>query len=330
MAPPPAAPRFQPPANALAANLGGARGQGWAIPVGDGSFDYYTQDGEYVRSWSPDTGDFQRGSEPLRIDIEGVGQDAGVTEAEFIAADAAQLAAQTNNNTAAIEQNLVYAGVDPVTAATAAGMAASGASVPQITQAITNQPGFVSPEPAPAPGPAPAEPMPEAPNVGQGLQVDNLPVGEGYELVGETPTPPGYQPGDLGTGITEPVYPSVPGMGGGQGITVPGVTPEAPPALQPDFGTPDTDFPEPPIPPVIPEPTPLPTRPDMGTFTPAPPDPSWSRALQYPGVNPGLVGAAIRPAYATTSPVQSQYYWGRQPYFAYTEDLDRYNHSRAI
>jgi hypothetical protein len=72
-------------------------------------------------------------------------------------------------------------------------------------------------------------------------------------------------------------------------------------------------------------PLPAPGRPNQGTFTPAPPDPSWSQALQYPGVNPGLVGAAVRPAYETTSPVQSQYYWGRQPYFAYTSDLANYN-----
>ena len=73
--------------------------------------------------------------------------------------------------------------------------------------------------------------------------------------------------------------------------------------------------------------TPLnqPQRPNMGTFTPAPPDPSWSIPLQYPGMNPGLMGAGIQPAYQTTSPVQSQYYWGRQPYMARPEDLANYN-----
>ena len=72
---------------------------------------------------------------------------------------------------------------------------------------------------------------------------------------------------------------------------------------------------------------PPPTARDMGTFTPASPDPSWSIPLQYPGMNPGLVGAGIRPAYETTSPVQSQYYWGRQPYMATAADLDKYNQS---
>jgi hypothetical protein len=44
-------------------------------------------------------------------------------------------------------------------------------------------------------------------------------------------------------------------------------------------------------------------------------------------MNPGLVGAGIRPAYETTSPVQSQYYWGRQPFMSTAADLDQYNQS---
>ena len=52
-------------------------------------------------------------------------------DAEFIAADAAQLAGQGLSN-AAIQQNLITAGVDPVIAASAADMAVSGASIGQI------------------------------------------------------------------------------------------------------------------------------------------------------------------------------------------------------
>jgi hypothetical protein len=104
--------------------------------------------------------------------------------------------------------------------------------------------------------------------------------------------------------------------------TQPVVTPPPPPPLTPGevgtiVGLPPTDT----------APLNPPTARDMGTFTPAPPDPSWSIPLQYPGMNPGLVGAGIRPAYQTTSPVQSQYYWGRQPYMATPADLDQYNQS---
>ena len=104
--------------------------------------------------------------------------------------------------------------------------------------------------------------------------------------------------------------------------TQPVVTPPPPPTLTPgEVGTITG------LPPTDTAPLNPPTARDMGTFTPAPPDPSWSIPLQYPGMNPGLVGAGIRPAYETTSPVQSQYYWGRQPYMATPADLDRYNQS---
>ena len=61
------------------------------------------------------------------------------------------------------------------------------------------------------------------------------------------------------------------------------------------------------------------------TFTPQAPDPRWSQPLQQPGLNAGMIGAGIQPAYNTTSPVQSQYYWGRQPQFDQMSDLSRYN-----
>ena len=104
--------------------------------------------------------------------------------------------------------------------------------------------------------------------------------------------------------------------------TQPVVTPPPPPPLTSDqvgtiVGLPPTDT----------APLNPPTARDMGTFTPAPPDPSFSMPLQYGGLNPGLIGAGIRPAYQTTSPVQAQYYYGRQPFMATPADLDRYNQS---
>jgi hypothetical protein len=61
------------------------------------------------------------------------------------------------------------------------------------------------------------------------------------------------------------------------------------------------------------------------TFTPAAPNEIFSRGLVNPGVNPGEVLGAIRPAYQTTQPYQQQYYWGQQPYFAQRSDLVNYN-----
>jgi hypothetical protein len=61
------------------------------------------------------------------------------------------------------------------------------------------------------------------------------------------------------------------------------------------------------------------------TFTPVGPNEIFSRGLVNPGVNPGEVLGAIRPAYQTTQPYQQQYYWGQQPYFAQRSDLVNYN-----
>jgi len=49
------------------------------------------------------------------------------------------------------------------------------------------------------------------------------------------------------------------------------------------------------------------------------------KPLPYPGVNPGYVLGAVRPAYQTTQPYQQQFYWGQQPYFYQMQDLARYN-----
>ena len=201
-----------------------------------------------------------------------------VSEAEFIAADAVQLAQQTKN-AAAVQQNLEYAGVDPVVAAEAANLAVSGINAETIATAIGGMPGTSG---APAQGPSLFTNEPGAftqQGSGQPPPTYFPPTGEGF-----TPpsTPPDY---DVGAIAATPAIPN------------PLEPPEAP------------------------------KRPDMGTFTPSSPDPSWSIPLQYPGMNPGLVGAGIRPAYQTTSPVQSQYYWGRQPFFATADDLSRYGTS---
>ena len=47
-------------------------------------------------------------------------------------------------------------------------------------------------------------------------------------------------------------------------------------------------------------------------------------ALADPGLNPGFIGP-VKPFYKTTSPVQSQFYWGQHPYMATAADLANYN-----
>jgi len=195
------------------------------------------------------------------------------TEAQMIAADSVQLAQQTNNNVGAIQQNLEYAGVDPVVAAEAANLAASGINAETIAITIGGVPGAGG---QPATG---------------GSLFTNEPGA--FTSQGQGQPPSTYMP---------PAQPAGPGYD----VGAIAATPTIPNPL---------------------EPPPAPQRPDMGTFTPAAPDPSWSIPLQYPGMNPGLVGAGIRPAYQTTSPVQAQYYYGRQPFFATPDDLGRYGTS---
>ena len=52
---------------------------------------------------------------------------------------------------------------------------------------------------------------------------------------------------------------------------------------------------------------------------------NWSTLpdLELPGLNPGFIQA--QPFYQTTSPVQSQYYWGNHPYIKTMADLPNYN-----
>ena len=192
------------------------------------------------------------------------------TEAQMIAADSVQLSQQTGNNVGAIQQNLEYAGVNPVVAAEAANLAASGINAETIAITIGGVPG-VGGQPA----------------TGGSLYTN--------------------EPGAFTSqGQGQPPSTYMPPAGPGYDVGAIAATPTIPNPL---------------------EPPPAPQRPDMGTFTPAPPDPSWSQPLQYPGMNPGLVGAGIRPAYETTSPVQAQYYYGRQPFFATPDELDRYGTS---
>lgn len=79
------------------------------------------------------------------------------------------------------------------------------------------------------------------------------------------------------------------------------------------------------VPPYVPPVTPPPTGPRYGPITPPNVNPLFLEPLPYPGVNPGFVLGAVRPAYQTQQPYQQQFYWGAQPYFYQMEDLARYN-----
>jgi hypothetical protein len=115
---------------------------------------------------------------------------ANVSDAQFIGADAAQLAAQGLNNKA-IEQNLVKAGVDPFIAADAAQLAVQGFNASTISQNLTqsgaNIPGgmFTGTPTTPTTAAPPTPPKP--------------------------PTTPAAPPTTPGTPTT-PGLPSVPGL----------------------------------------------------------------------------------------------------------------------
>jgi hypothetical protein len=319
-----------------------------------------------------------------------------LSEAQFLAADAAQLAAQTGNNALAIEQNLVYSGVDPVIAATAANMAAVGTSVAGMTQQLSGQtaplyldnsrlapwmppgtetitlangqlafrlpgqsdlytyngdiiPNATAPAAAPAAAPAPRPETDASFAAADAAQLHQQKLtqaqieatllysgmdpmvaadaaqaaAQGYDaatiqqLITQSGTTTVGTPPVIYAGST-PQAP-LPGYGGPPGSAPPATY--APPALTPAqtgaiVATPIINNAANP---------PAPAPATQYSFTPQPADPRWSQPLQYPGLNPGMIGAGVRPAYATTSPVQSQFYWGRQPQFDQVSDLDRYN-----
>ena len=72
---------------------------------------------------------------------------------------------------------------------------------------------------------------------------------------------------------------------------------------------------------------PTPTSPYAGqTFTPTAPGEQWSGKLVNANMLPSYVGRAAQvPFYNTTSPVQSQYYWGTHPYVPLGGDMTQYN-----
>ena len=279
-----------------------------------------------------------------------------ISEAQFLAEDAAQLALQTGNNVAAIEQNLIYAGVDPVAAAAAANMAVMGMPIEAMTKELTDMGSVYDPAasvttPVSSSGvsvetdasfaAADAEQLAK-----QGLsqaQIESTLLYSGMDPFvaadAASLAKQGYDAATITQLITDSGNTGAPGTAP---VIYAGNDPQAP---LPGYGGPPGSAPSGPVAPEI-EPATLtpeqvgaitatPSLLDSATsgpaagpqysFTPQAPDARWSQPLQNPGLNPGLVGAGIRPAYDTSSPVQSQYYWGRQPFFNTVDDLAKYN-----
>jgi hypothetical protein len=57
--------------------------------------------------------------------------------------------------------------------------------------------------------------------------------------------------------------------------------------------------------------------------------PNLAGGLVNPGLNPGWMNQGVQPMYGTTSPVQSQYYWGGHPYMPDYASLQNYNNVPA-
>ena len=69
------------------------------------------------------------------------------------------------------------------------------------------------------------------------------------------------------------------------------------------------------------------TQPTEAGYGPIPPT-QWGNAakLNNPGQNPGwLTGNFAKPAYATTNPFESQFFWGQHPYVGPDQSRDIYN-----
>lgn len=219
---------------------------------------------------------------------------AQVTDAEFVGFDAEQLA-QQGLSQSQIESTLLYSGVDPLVAADAAALATAGYNAATIAQNIEQSGTFVDPVTGNTvteiftPGNAPAAALP------------------GYQ------GPPGSEPGTAVNPTVPVAMEATP-----EAVTTPedsvaALTPEQVGTIIATDQTVQGAQTQPPA-----------TAP-YGSFTPAAPDPSWSIPLAYPGMNPGFMLAGVQPAYQTTSPVQSQYYWGSQPFMQTTADLANYN-----
>lgn len=339
------------------------------MPQADGTYDYFTTDGQYVRSWARDIGDFLKPTDviqqaldilvppanaapapppppvdepPLRINIFGLPpQPEPVPEVNYPEVNAVP--------------DYTYT---PPPAATES----------DVTPGYNYQPppAWVPPEYVRLPNNEYMNPM-------NNVVYDSAGNVTRVEATTPTPTPPSTTPGgdmtiappSTDTGPTGPTTITPIGPGG----DVAGPTVVAPPAPvvpvditqpQPPYDYIDSSTvvppapPPPPPPPPSPEPPPAPPPPAPPPPPPVTPEvpyvppyvppeepPTGPRTygpidyinipslptggLVYPGVNPGFVLGAVKPAYPGSESYEQQYYWGQQPYFYQMSDLARYN-----
>lgn len=236
------------------------------------------------------------------------GSSAGVsaiTDAQFVAADAAQLAAQGLSQ-AQIESTLLFSGVDPLVAADAAALASSGLGAGAIAPALEQSGAAAVAGGAPEiftsiPGGI-AEPLPgyAGPPGSAPIYGTNVPAPV-YDY--SVPYVPGKEPtltealGQLASGVKE----ALPSVGLTDALAVIGaanvlgpILVEPPKVQIPSYG---------PLPPI-----------EFGK----------TGQLDLPGTNPGYFTSPT-PFYQTTSPVQSQFFWGTRPLQTGTFSQEAYN-----
>jgi hypothetical protein len=135
-----------------------------------------------------------------------------ISDAAFVAADAAQLAGQGLGE-AAIAQNLVASGVNATAAQTAAALAASGATEAAISNTLGSVTLFTEPPTTPPPSLlGEADLLQDVTFPQQGLQVPPIDSAEVSLIPQGTALP--------GEGLLAPSLPAVGAMGGAQGLAV--------------------------------------------------------------------------------------------------------------
>ena len=175
-------------------------------------------------------------------------------------------------------------------------------SLPEPPLAIEDLPPLTEPPGTPPDLNAPVyEPTLLEPPVDGGVPVYDNSIPYNEEVLG----PLNPNAGDLqvtvpGFGdINIPPEIAIPGAIIGGGAVVDALTPEMPTARSPYEGQ---------------------------TFVPRAPDQRFTGDLITPNMIPAYVGRAAQvPFYQTTSPVQSQFYWGNRPYVSLNGDMTQYN-----
>lgn len=251
--------------------------------------------GFYPETGLPTAGAGGGGGAPV-VPTESAGI-SNITDAQFVAEDAAQLAKQGLSQSQ-IESTLLFSGVDPLVAADAAALASSGLGAGAIAPALEQS------------GAAIAGGAPEI--------FTSIPGGIAEPLPGYA-GPPGSAP-IYGTNVPAPVYDySTPYVAGNEptlaeGLkSLGGAVKEALPSLGVTdalalVGAANV------LGPII-APPPKVEEYQYGPLAPI----EWGKVgtVNAPGLNPGLMVPA--PAdYQTTSPVQSKFYYGPRPYQAGT------------